>query len=224
MDWQGIPFRLFGEEPLQQAFLSVSHLPNIIVKTDFALDTFLSGLCAGIIPAGIAYLAMRSNAKNIRDERLHQEKLSSTTITKQIVSASRQVWINDLRECTAKFIGVATGVINCLNSMVDEYRHNDSASSLYLKLYEEHRVAMSDLGLLKSKIELLLNPEEERSQRVSDALGKIREFIIKDRELDKEIDFDDLALHIEKLKECIYDVIKNEWKKISLVGSESVGD
>ncbi|BEM42750.1 hypothetical protein ACTVNX_14490 [Serratia nevei] len=223
MDWQGIPFKFFGEDPLQQAFLSVSHLPNIIVKTDFALDTFLSGLVAGFIPAAVAIWAMVTNAKNIRDERLHQEKLSSTTITKQIVSASRQVWINDLRESTAKFIGMATGLINCLNSMVDEYNPNDNASSLYMKLYEEHRIAMSELGLLKSKIELLLNPEEERSQRVSDALDKLREFLLKDREPDEDIDFDELTPHMEKLKECIYAVIKHEWKKISVVESETVG-
>lgn len=222
MDWQGIPFKFWGEDPLQQAFLSVSHLPNIIVKTDFALDTFLSGLVAGLIPAVVAYLAMRSNAKSIRDERLHQEKLSSITITKQIVSASRQVWINDLRESTAKFIGVATGVVNCLNTMVEEYRNNDIASELYLKLYEDHRVAMSELGLLRSKIDLLLNPEEERSQRVSEVIDNLRELLTKERKFDEKIDFDEITPHLKKLKECIYAVIKHEWKKISFVESESV--
>ncbi|WP_369605641.1 hypothetical protein [Serratia marcescens] len=219
MDWQGIPFKFLGEEPLQQAFLSVSHLPNIVVKTDFAVDTFLSGLFAGLFPAGVAIWAMHTNAKNIREERLHQEKLSSITITKQIVSASRQVWISDLRESTAKFIGVATGVINCLNSMVEEYRHNDVASELYLKLYEDHREAMSELGLLRSKIDLLLNPEEDRSQRVSAVLDSLREFLTKERKFDEEIDFDEISPLIKNLKECIYAVIKNEWKKISFVES-----
>ncbi|EPX2177591.1 hypothetical protein ACWXZN_004787 [Serratia marcescens] len=222
MDWQGIPFKFWSEDSLQQAFLSVSHLPNIVVKTDFAVDTFLSGLFAGLFPAGVAIWAMHTNAKNIREERLHQEKLSSITITKQIVSASRQVWISDLRESTAKFIGVATGVVNCLNTMVDEYRNNQGTSELYLKLYEDHRVAMSELGLLRSKIDLLLNPEEERSKRVSDVLDNLREFLTKERNSDEEIDFDEITPHVKKLKECIYAVIKHEWKKISFVESESV--
>ncbi|HGE8420642.1 TPA: hypothetical protein ACGD76_003288, partial [Serratia marcescens] len=170
MDWQGIPFKFLGEDPLQQAFLSVSHLPNIIVKTDFALDTFLSGLVAGIIPAVVAYLAMRSNAKSIRDERLHQEKLSSITITKQIVSASRQVWINELRDSTAKYIGVASSVTNCLNIMIGERYHHAAETPLYARMHEEQRVGKAELGVLKTKVELLLNPDEESSKRVYKAL------------------------------------------------------
>ncbi|MCS3411099.1 hypothetical protein [Serratia marcescens] len=224
MDWQGIPFKFLGEEPLQQAFLSVSHLPNIIVKTDFAVDTFLSGLFAGLIPAGVAIWAMRANAKNIREERLHQEKLSSITITKQIVSASRQVWINDLRESTAKFIGVVTGVTNCINGMATELLDNGSETTHYKKLFDEHRLAMSELGLLMSKIELLLNPGEERTKKVSAALKKLRSFLLEEKVYSEGIDFDELGVHTNELKSCIYSVIKNEWGKISLVDREDKRD
>ncbi|MEX3171637.1 hypothetical protein AB4M04_06035 [Serratia quinivorans] len=219
MNWQGIPFKLLGEEPLQQAFLSVSHLPNIIVKNDFAFDTFLSGLCAGLIPAIVAVIAMRSNAKNIQDERLHQQKLAGENITKQIVSASRQVWINELRDAAAKYIGSVTSVVNCLNSMAEEYIGNNSESEYYLKLYDEQRIEKAELGLIKTKIELLLNPEEDDSQRVVLALENIRVFILMNRENHVFLEFDELRRHTTELKLSIYSVIKNEWNKIKDVKS-----
>ncbi|HGE8412069.1 hypothetical protein [Serratia marcescens] len=215
MDWQGIPFKFLGEDPLQQAFLSVSHLPNIIVKTDFALDTFLSGLVAGIIPAVVAYLAMRSNAKSIRDERLHQEKLSSITITKQIVSASRQVWINELRDSTAKYIGVASSVTNCLNIMIGERYHHAAETPLYARMHEEQRVGKAELGVLKTKVELLLNPDEESSKRVYKALEDIRKEIVnKNRPKNKNIEFNALRPLYAELRLSVQDVIKTEWNKL----------
>jgi|GEM_PF-4260995 hypothetical protein len=215
MDWQGIPFKFLGEEPLQQAFLSVSHLPNIIVKTDFAVDTFLSGLFAGLIPAGVAIWAMRANAKNIREERLHQEKLSSITITKQIVSASRQVWINELRDSTAKYIGVASSVTNCLNIMTRERCNNAAETPLYARMYEEQRVGKAELGVLKTKVELLLNPDEESSKRVYKALEDIRKEIVnRDRPQDKRIEFNVLRPLYTALRLSVQDVIKTEWNKL----------
>ncbi|XYK68116.1 hypothetical protein ACSJL4_001939 [Serratia nematodiphila] len=214
MDWQGIPFKFLGEDPLQQAFLSVSHLPNIILKTDFALDTFFSSVVAGFIPAVVAYVAMRSNAKNIRDERLHQLRLSEITITKQIVSASRQVWINELRDSGAQYIGLVTSVVNCLNSMAAEYAYGRSESEHYFKLLDEQRSEKAELGLLKTKIELLLNPEEHESKRVISALEDIRIFILADKENHERIEFDGLRPLCSELKLSIYSVIKSEWNKI----------
>ncbi|MBI6182703.1 hypothetical protein JEQ07_20180 [Serratia proteamaculans] len=216
MNWQGIPFKFFGEEPLlQQAFLSVSHLPNIVVKSDFALDTFLSGLFAGIIPAVVAVWAMRSNAKNMQDERMHQLEMAGKNITAQIVAASRQGWINELRDAGANYIGLVSAVTNCLNIMLEEHLANRSGSEMYLRMHEEQRKLKRELGLLKTKIELLLNPNEPDSQEVILALEKIRRILIsKNKPRDKRIDFDDLRPLYTELRLSIYTIVKNEWNKL----------
>lgn len=99
-------------------FLSTSaNDVTINVKSDFAWDTFLSGLVAGLIPALVAVWAMRSNSQNINQERAHQQELANKNITAQIVSASRQVWINDLRDSGAQYLGSLVSVVNSLNYM-----------------------------------------------------------------------------------------------------------
>ncbi|MDX7083437.1 hypothetical protein [Serratia marcescens] len=215
MNWQGIPFKFFGEEPVQQAFLSVSHIPNIVVKNDFAYDTFFSALIGGAIPALVAGFAIYSSNKNMKAERQHQKELTSKNISAQIVSASRQVWINDLRDAGAKYIGVVSSVTNCLNVMAWERRHGRADTELYLNMREEERVGKGELGVLKTKIELLLNPDEESSKRICKALEDIRMCLIdKNRPRDERIDFKCLRPLYSELTSSIYEVVKSEWNKL----------
>ncbi|CAI2004307.1 hypothetical protein [Serratia fonticola] len=210
MIWQGIPFKYLGAEPLQQAFLSVSHIPDIVVKSGFALDTFLSGFCAGAIPAIVAIVAMRSNAKNIQEERKHQQQLTNKNITMQFISASRQVWINEIRDTAAKYVGSATAVLNNVNAMVTEYNSRGSETEYYNRMSDKTREAANELGLLTTKFELLLDPTEDASKRVIESLGKCREFILKKRKNNEKMVFDELVPYVSELKESTREVVRKK--------------
>lgn len=98
------------------------------------------------------------------------------------LKASRQNWINDLRDTTAEFISAALNV-NRLNaykeSTLSYLSINNSADSEFDKFSARwaslHVQSMKELVALRSKIELLLNPEEVDSKgfiRVVNALFK----------------------------------------------------
>ncbi|MBC2619004.1 hypothetical protein [Citrobacter cronae] len=214
MDWQGIPFKLIETDSLHRTFLNVSHIPDIVIQTGFSWDSLISGLVAGAIPAIVAVIAMRSNSKNIQDERRHQLELANKNITTQIVSASRQVWINDLREAAASYMGAVTCTVNALNFMCVEIASGKGTSDFYIKQFNEQSNAKRELGLLTSKIGLLLNPEEESSKRAIKALEKIRRFLLRERAMDELISFDELEPLALELRQSIYAVVKNEWRKV----------
>lgn len=215
MTWQGIPFKYLGAEQIQQAFLSISHIPDVVVKSDFALDTFLSGFCAGAIPAIVAIVAMRLNAKNIQDERKHQQQLSNKSIAMQIVYASRQVWINELRDTGAKFIGALTSVINATNTMAGEYKHVGSQTEYYFRVSDNQRSSINEVGLLTTKLELLLDRTDVTTKRVGETISSIRELMFNGRSENNIIEFDVIQPHVTELKKIICEVIENEWGKIN---------
>lgn len=214
MDWPGIPFVFVGTESLQHAYLNISHIPDIVVQTGFSWESLISGLIAGAIPAIVAVKAMKSNAKNIQDERRHQLELANKNITLQIVSASRQVWINDLRNAAASYMGAVTNTVNSLNMMALEVRSRAFNIDTYNRHLNENLSSKRELGLLTSKIGMLLNPDEDESKRVFNVLKEMRAFILLDRENHEVIDFNDInALSLE-LRQGIYAIIKKEWNKI----------
>lgn len=214
MDWPGIPFGFVGTESLQHAYLNINHIPDIVVQTGFSWESLISGLIAGAIPAIVAVKAMKSNAKNIQDERRHQLELANKNITLQIVSASRQVWINDLRDAAASYMGAVTCSINSLNMVAQEVRMGKFHSENYLRHLNENLNAKRELGMLTSKIGLLLNPDEDESKRILTALDNIRKFLLLDRRMDEMIDFNDIDSLSLEFRKSIYAVVKKEWNKI----------
>lgn len=214
MDWQGIPFKILEIDALQSTVLNVSHIPEIILKTGFSWDSLISGLVAGAIPAIVAIAAMRTNSRNIQAERIHQLELANKNISMQITAASRQVWINDLRESAAKYLGEITAAINSNNALAYEYNKGNQGADIFHKHFDDSFKSIKELAMLSAKITLLLNPDEDASKRVINILEKIKGFINSAGETYDEIDFDDVEPLRNEFRVSIYRVIKNEWGKL----------
>ena len=213
MNWRGTPFNFLENDTINQTFLNISHLPVLALKTDFAYDTFFSSILAGLFPAVVAIWAMRSNSNNINAERLHQQQLANKTITAQIVAASRQVWINDLRESAAQYIGSITADFNCLNILAEEYEVHGYYSEGFRKVLGQERTVKSNLGLLMTKIILLLNPDEEDSRKVLLAMENLREFLNQNNNDNGCVflQYEDLKTLTDEFRLSIYKIVKNEW-------------
>lgn len=214
MDWQGIPFKFIDTDTVHHTYLNVSHIPEVILQTGFSWDSLISGLVAGSIPAIVAIIAMRSNSKNIQDERRHQSELANKNINMQITSASRQVWINDLREAASKYLGGVTAAMNSNNSLAYEVSVGNENSDIYNKYQDEAYRTMSELSMLDAKIILLLNPDEPESKRVIDVLYQTKTYLNTDRSTTYQIDVKDIEPFREELRKSIYAVIKKEWVKL----------
>jgi hypothetical protein len=214
MDWQGIPFKLINTDSIQNTFLNVSHIPDIVLQTGFSWDSLISGLIAGAIPAIVAVVAMIINSRNTQAERKHQLDLANKNINMQITSASRQVWINELREAGAKYLGALTTAINSYNLDVYERSRETKNSESYYRYFNENLTAMNELAMLTAKITLLLNPNEDEAIKVIGALNKIKRFLTMDRDDQTQINFEDIDPLRDELRDCIYTVIKKEWEKL----------
>lgn len=214
MDWQGIPFKIIDTDSIQNTFLNVSHIPEIVLKTGFSWETLISGLVAGAIPAIVAIVAMRTNSKNIQAERMHQLELANKNINMQITAASRQVWINDLRESASKLLGEFTSAINSSNALAYEFNEGNQGSDVFNKHYDDHGRSINELATLIAKITLLLNPDEDASRRIIDTLERIKDFVNSKSDNYDKINIDDSELLRSEFRINIYKVIKNEWEKL----------
>lgn len=214
MDWQGIPFKIIDTDSVQNTFLNVNHIPEIVLKTGFSWDALISGLVAGAIPAIVAIAAMRTNSKNIQAERIHQLELANKNINMQITAASRQVWINDLRESASEFLGEFTAAINSNNALAYEFNEGNQGSDVFNKHYDDHGRSINELAMLIAKITLLLNPDEEASKKVIDVIEKLKEFVNSESDDYNNINIDDSESLRYEFRVSIYKVIKNEWEKL----------
>lgn len=214
MNWQGIPFKFLDTDVIQRTFIDLSYVPEIMLNTGFSWDSLISGLVAGSIPAIVAIIAMRSNSKNIQEERRHQLELANSNISLQITYASRQVWINDLREAASTYLGKFTAAVNAINLQAYEVSNGTGDSDANQKYFSDQVNAMNELGLLTAKITLMLNPEEEASKRVTDSLNQLKVLLTSDRLDTTQIRFNDIEELTNEFRTSIYVVIKNEWKKL----------
>ncbi|EPM7552890.1 hypothetical protein ACV8VY_18575 [Citrobacter freundii] len=214
MNWQGIPFKFLETDVIQRTFIDLSYVPEIMLNTGFSWDSLISGLVAGSIPAIVAIIAMRSNSKNIQEERRHQLELANSNISLQITYASRQVWINDLREAASTYLGKFTAAVNAINLQAYEVSNGTGDSDANQKYFSDQVNAMNELGLLTAKITLMLNPEEEASKRVTDSLNQLKVLLTSDRLDTTQIRFNDIEELTNEFRTSIYVVIKNEWKKL----------
>lgn len=218
MTWLGIPFPLGNSNFLDSGILTLGKLPTVVVDSGFGWDTVFASILGAIIgatiPAAISYYAISNSAKTMKDDRDGHAEHAKEQLRAQLISSSRQAWINELRDSAAKYISVANKLNNLQILITNEFEKNDQKDDAY---YREIRMeatnTKSDLTFLKAKIEMLLNPNEHESDAVIIALNdyaKIsNEFMPGDYH-----DFDKIMEVIKRFKINIQKISKAEWDKI----------
>lgn len=218
MTWLGIPYTLNHSNFLDTGILSLAKLPTIVVDSGFGWDVVFASVLGAIlgatIPGFISYCAISNSAKTMKAERDEHAKYAKEQLRAQLVSSSRQQWINTLRDCAANYLSVANKLNNLQILITNELKKDKAKDDPhYLGLLKEESAVKSDLTFLKVKIEMLLNPEEHESNAVITELTEFTEISNKFSPGD-EHDTNRIMEIFKKVKENIQLICKAEWEKI----------
>lgn len=161
----------------------LEQVPKVTVDTGFDWTNLWTFLATVIIFMLGTYMTIRNFNKTVKSqEKLakinaktqHELLLSQELIAKQSsLKASRQNWINDLRDTTADYIAAALNLqrLNLYRESVgDTWSTNDQHLTNWS---QQHIQCMKELISLKSKLELLLNPGEGDSKELMKAVDEL---------------------------------------------------
>jgi hypothetical protein len=219
MAWQGVPFLHQSLGFMDSGVLTLNRIPLITVDTGFGWDAILASLIAaivgGAIPAYISWRAIKNNNDSLMQDRETQSRLAEKQLTAQLVVSSRQQWINDCREYAARYIGSIQLLLNIQNRIhfdLTEYKEkrfdeivNTSASKMHDTL--------TDATFYKSKIELLLNPNEEVAIKISKIMTRIIDKVNK-YSYAEPVNYDEVGEMFDELKNAFSAMLKDEWERI----------
>jgi len=127
-------------------------------------------------------------------------KIATKQIHANVVSASRQAWINRLRDCIAEFQAAASMLA----------MHSNMALELTTEREDYIRSTVTRLAHLRYQIELLINPEEDDHKELRDLVVKIMKIAwAEDRDSLKEF------AHVQRdLVAISQQVFKREWETV----------
>jgi len=172
----------------------LEQVPKVVVDTGFDwsnLWTFIATVAIFILGT---YLTIRNFNKTVASqERVAAEtaNIQRSSISSQeniaqqnSLKTSRQNWINDLRDTTAQFIAGALNVqrLNIYHEAVQPtwqlqgQKNPEAADRARAEWASSHIQAIRELVGLKSKIELLLNPDEEESKSFLAEVNNLHKF------------------------------------------------
>jgi hypothetical protein len=205
----------------------LEQLPKIVVESDFDLATFLSFVVTVVIFAIGTWLTIRNSNKNAIDQRAifnettsSQEKALNKTLESQVhvarsiaIKESRQAWINDLRGACSDYIA-ALGVLqyqidnkSVYQIFIDKVAKKDASKAAELVAsweLEKRRVKQLAVSL-KSKIEMLSNPNEKNFQEL---IVLVNEALIK-----AETVSGDSGKTCESIIRISQVILKSEWNR-----------
>ncbi|MFK5733834.1 hypothetical protein KW869_09870 [Pseudomonas urmiensis] len=207
----------------ETAVVYLEQLPKVVLETGFDWPTFWSFSATALLFFLGTQLTIRNFKRTIESqERVAKDQqevqrdniASQELIAKQnSLKASRQNWINDLRDTCAGYIAEALNV-NRLNvywesARVRYFEYLEAKPEIAYQMHSDwtnsHVLAMKNLVSLKAKIELLLNPEEVDSKELMKAINDLH------RECDRAGGpAKDLA---QTVVEWCQNILKQEWEK-----------
>lgn len=216
MAFQGVPFNV-GGEVLAKAYVTLEHIPKILIdngSNGFSLGSILSSLVAGGIPAVVAILVMRNNNKILKEQIQTQLLITEKTIKAQLVSSNRKEQINTLRDLVSEYFGMVSGVVNSLDVMLFEEQCGRGASEVFHYHHREQLKLKQKIGTVQAKIKILLDPDDERTTKISSAMTGVRILLKEHGETPEANAFDKINELFAVIMKEIYEITKIEWGKV----------
>jgi hypothetical protein len=113
-----------------------------------------------------------------------------------VLSANRQAWINNLRDCIAEYQSLVDGIL------LHEQREKMSAETRAEKL--------ARLDFVWAKIQLLINPTEQDHQKLAENIRKLSVIVIGG----VSVDHIELPSLQKNLTTVAQQVLKREWERV----------
>ena len=185
--------------------INIESIPEIKITIEQPINWYMVLLpITTIVIVIIGFLMTRKQLEEKTKESINsfdktiekQTELAKNEIKLEVLSKNRQNWINSLRDELSRFMGTIKTIDNKHRMMSGRADANEINS---------FKDEINNLGALKYKIYLLLNPEEDDNKIL---LKKIEEIILmayKKEQPDKKLD------EIIKISQK---VLKEEWKRV----------
>lgn len=185
--------------------INIESIPEIKINIKQPINWYMILLpITTIIIVIIGFLMTRKQLEEKTKESINsfdktiekQTELSKNEIKLEVLSKNRQNWINSLRDELSKFMGTIKTIDN---------KHRMMSSKADASEINSFKDEINNLGVLKYKIYLLLNPEEDDNKIL---LKKIEEIILMAYQKEQPD---------EKLDEMIIisqKILKEEWKRV----------
>ncbi|MCI1676615.1 MAG: hypothetical protein LKK36_06150 [Ewingella americana] len=174
-------------------------------------------------------------------DRDAQLLISERNFNAQVISANRQAWINELRAVISEFVANSENMVELsLKSSVAYKAYNDCKENIkgrdfsetsnnqliaffndYMDINKELRNLQNRWGLLMHKASLMLNPQEEISEKIISRMNKIYDFALFDCRSSHSKKEDVNQFHVVRgycnvLLDDVKVCLKNEWVKTKL--------
>ena len=128
----------------------------------------------------------------------NQSELAIKSINKDILSNNRQEWINTLRDCISNYLSSHE-----LSKLIAQHKKSPETPPEY---GQEFKIWQS----LSYKIQLLLNPNEDKSKQMVELMTKLN-LATDYRSFSKEENYENIKNEIIKLSQSI---LKEEWERV----------
>ena len=199
----------------ETSIVYLEQLPKVLVDTGFDWASLWTFIATVIIFMLGTYMTIRNFNKTVKSQErvaeMHSDTqreliLSQESIARQSsLKASRQNWINELRNTTADYIASALNLqrLNLYREAVgDSWGANDPHLTAWS---QQHIQSVKELISLKSKIELLLNPDEVDSKEMMKAVNELYKKCDQAGGPAKNLS--------ENVVEWCQHIVKQEWEK-----------
>lgn len=152
---------------IENSIVTIHRVPDLVIQSGPDWTAICGFILTAVVVAVGAWATIKSHEKTIGS----QEKISAVNFLK----ASRQVWINDLRDTCSEFIASAMNVQRLKNANAAQATFHgtlpaEEFARIHSKWVSDHIESMKETKRLKAKIELLLNPDEADSKELMKAV------------------------------------------------------
>lgn len=177
------------------------HISDTLAKNGGDLNNIMPWIVALLI-GGLSIIANILINKGQRRLTMlslqNQSDLALKSINKDILSKNRQEWINTLRDCISNYLSSHE-----LSKLIAQHKKSAKTPPEY---GQEFKIWQS----LGYKIQLLLNPNEEKSKQMIELMTKLN-LATDYRSYSKEEDYERIKNEIIKIGQSI---LKEEWERV----------
>ncbi|PAU92945.1 hypothetical protein CK503_14765 [Aliifodinibius salipaludis] len=163
-----------------------------------AMWAAILGASAGILSAIVSFFAIYFSRLSSKEQMKTDFKIAEMSFNANVISTNRQNWINQLRSLVSEFIGLGVFIGAALNNP-----HETNAQEVTEKTERLHT--------LKGQINLMLNPNEPKSEELSDLVEKFYGSAINN---DNPVSSLNLNSIKESIIETLQKILKEEWERV----------
>lgn len=179
-----------------------------IVSFQFILEKIMPWIVALIIGCLTIFITrnqIKASKESINKQIDASMKIAQLEINKSVLSGNRQDWINTLRDTSSELVANLESLnIELINAKLIKQTRE-------FKLNQKYTFEISRLG---TKIELLLNPIEEKTKIALDALKNMSSSIITDEAITSDYNRIGYKVHEKVFLDTIKKILKEEWQRV----------